>query len=82
MLASVLNTTTAVHASIQVVRAFIKLRLLLATNVELTRKLAKLENSLTQGRTLRLVLTFFNGKLTRPFDTRPLILLAGGFEYG
>ncbi|HEY4476972.1 MAG TPA: ORF6N domain-containing protein [Candidatus Paceibacterota bacterium] len=44
MLASVLNTTIAVHASIQVVRAFVRLRRLLATNVNLARKLAELEN--------------------------------------
>lgn len=44
MLASVLNTAIAVHASIQVVRAFVRLRRLLATNVYLARKLAELEN--------------------------------------
>ena len=44
MLASVLNTTVAVHASIQVVRAFVRFRRLLVTNVGLARKLAELEN--------------------------------------
>ena len=43
MLASVLNSPVAVQASIQVVRAFIRLRQLLASNEDLARKLAALE---------------------------------------
>ncbi len=43
MLASVLNSPVAVQASIQVVRAFIRLRRILATHRELARKLAQLE---------------------------------------
>jgi phage regulator Rha-like protein len=43
MLASVLNSRVAVQASIQVVRAFIRLREILATHKELARKLAELE---------------------------------------
>lgn len=43
MLASVLNSPVAVQASIQVVRAFIRLREILATHRELARKLADLE---------------------------------------
>lgn len=43
MLASVLNSPVAVHASIQVVRAFIRLREILATHKELAIKLAHLE---------------------------------------
>jgi phage regulator Rha-like protein len=43
MLASVLNSPVAVQASIQVVRAFVKLREMLATHRELGRKLAQLE---------------------------------------
>jgi len=43
MLASVLNSPTAVQASIEVVRAFIRLRELLSSHVELARKLATLE---------------------------------------
>jgi hypothetical protein len=44
MLASVLNSPAAVHASVQVVRAFIRLRSLLASHVELARKLDELED--------------------------------------
>ena len=43
MLASVLNSPVAVRASLQVVRAFVRLRELLASNQELARKLAELE---------------------------------------
>ena len=43
MLASVLNTSTAVETSILIVRAFIKLREILLTNKELSKKLAELE---------------------------------------
>jgi hypothetical protein len=43
MLASVLNSTTAVQASIAVVRAFLRLRQLLSTQTDLARKVAVLE---------------------------------------
>ena len=43
MLAAVLNSSIAVQASIAVVRAFIRLRVVLATHKELARKLALLE---------------------------------------
>ena len=46
MLASVLNTPVAVQASVQVVRAFVRLRELLASNTELAGKLAELERKL------------------------------------
>jgi len=44
MLASVLNSPAAIAASIQVVRAFIQLRGLLAAHRELARRLDELEN--------------------------------------
>jgi len=43
MLASVLNSPVAIEASVQVVRAFVKLRQLLASNADLARKLITLE---------------------------------------
>jgi|SRR5688500_10394674 len=43
MAANVLNSKKAVQASVQVVRAFIKLRQMLASNAELARKLSDLE---------------------------------------
>ena len=44
MLANVLNSERAALASVQVVRAFGRLRQMLASNAELARKLAALEN--------------------------------------
>lgn len=43
MAATVLNTPRAVDVSVQVVRAFVKLREIIATNKELARKLQELE---------------------------------------
>lgn len=43
MLATVLNSETAIQANIAIMRAFVKLRQLLASNVELARKLNALE---------------------------------------
>ena len=44
MLAAVLNSKSAIEASIQVVRAFVWMRQQLAANKELTQKLMELEN--------------------------------------
>lgn len=46
MLATVLNSPIAVRASIQVVRAFIRLRRMLSTNKELAHKLTQLERKI------------------------------------
>ena len=43
MLASVLNSESAVRASVQVVRAFVRLRQILSTHKDLARKLEQLE---------------------------------------
>ena len=43
MLATVLNSENAVHANIAIMRAFVKLRQMLASNTELARKLDALE---------------------------------------
>lgn len=43
MLATVLNSERAVHANIAIMRAFVKLRQMLASNTELARKLDVLE---------------------------------------
>jgi phage regulator Rha-like protein len=45
MLASVLNSQTAIEASIQVVRAFVKMRSLLASHEELAKRIEKLEKT-------------------------------------
>ena len=46
MAASILNSERAIQASIYVVRAFVKLRQLLATHKELAQKLIELEQKL------------------------------------
>jgi hypothetical protein len=46
MAATILNSSRAVEKSLYVVRAFVKLRELLASNKDLARKLAALERSL------------------------------------
>ena len=43
MAANVLSSKAAVQASVQVVRAFIRLRQMLASNAELARKLSEIE---------------------------------------
>jgi hypothetical protein len=47
-LANVLNSSRAVQVSLQIVRTFVRLRQLLATNAELARKLGALENKYDQ----------------------------------
>jgi hypothetical protein len=44
MLSSVLHSNRAIHVNIEIMRAFVRLRQLLATNVALARKLAALES--------------------------------------
>src|SRR5688572_26820745 len=46
MLASVLNSPIAVEASVRVVRAFVRLRQVLASNSDLARKLKQIEKKL------------------------------------
>ncbi len=48
MLATVLNSPVAIEASIQVVRAFIKLRQILATHKKLAVKIEKLEKRIEE----------------------------------
>jgi len=43
MLSSVLNSKRAIHVNIEIMRAFVRLRQMLASNVDLARKLAALE---------------------------------------
>lgn len=43
MAANVLNSERAVHASVEVVRAFVRLRLLLTSNADLSHRLDVLE---------------------------------------
>jgi len=53
MVASVLNTPRAIEASIFVVRAFVKLREVLATHKQLARKFADLEKRINKEQGVR-----------------------------
>lgn len=48
MLATVLNSPTAIEASIQVVRAFVRLRTVLATHQDIAKKIDELENKVNK----------------------------------
>lgn len=77
MAASVLNSPRAIEMSVYVVRAFIKLRELLASNIELARKLEALERSLAtlDARTRKQfeeVYFAIKALMVRPTQSRPI----------
>lgn len=47
MLASVLNSDTAIHASVEIVRVFVKMRSMIIANKDLVKKIDALEEKLT-----------------------------------
>ena len=66
MAATVLKSRQAVEMSVYVVRAFVKLRELLASNTQLSKKLAELERKLqTHDRAILEILAAMR-RLTRP----------------
>jgi phage regulator Rha-like protein len=71
MLASVLNTPIAVQASIQVVRAFIRLRQILATHKELARRLDDMEKKYDEK--FRVVFEAIRQLMAPPAPKRPQI---------
>ena len=71
MLASILNTPTAIQTSVLIVRAFVKLREILLTNKELSKKLTELEAKYdkqftTVFKALRELMQVENIKKSRP----------------
>jgi hypothetical protein len=68
MAANVLNSPTAVQASIQVVRAFVRLRQLLASHEELARKLEALERK--YDKRFRVVFDTIRALMTPPETKR------------
>ena len=71
MLANVLRSPRAVRASIQVVRAFVHLRQILAVNEDLARKITALESKVGEhDADLQEVLDILH-KLGEPVSTRP-----------
>ena len=61
MLASVLNSDRAINVNIQIIRTFVKIRELLATNEALQRKVMEMEKK-------------YDGKIKEIFDTLGLLL--------
>ena len=61
MLASVLNSERAINVNIQIIRTFVKIRELLATNESLQRKMIDMERK-------------YDGKIKEIFDTLGLLL--------
>lgn len=68
MAANVLNSERAVRASVEVVRAFVRLRQLLASNAELARKLEELEKK--YDRQFKVVFDAIRELMTPPSPTR------------
>jgi len=66
MAASVLNSSRAIEVSVYIVRAFVKLREMLATHKQLVRKLNELEKKLTSHDTQILSLVKAIQELTAP----------------
>lgn len=71
MAANVLNSERAVHASVEVVRAFVRLRLLLASNAELSGRLDDLENK--YDRQFKVVFDAIRQLMSPPIPTRKQI---------
>jgi len=76
MAASVLNSKRAIETSVQVVRAFVRLRQMLASNAELSRKLVALEKkydikSRAVFETIHQLMTPSDPKKKRPIGFAP-----------
>ena len=73
MLASMLNSPIAVHASIQIVRAFVRMRHVLAQDKELARRVERLEKKTDLHDTdIRLILQDIRKLLNRPEPALPM----------
>jgi hypothetical protein len=71
MLATVLNTSIAVQTSIQVVRAFIKLREMTATHKELAHKLTQLERKIgIHDKDIKVIFEAIHQLMTPPQKSR------------
>ena len=72
MLASVLNSVLAIETSVQIVRAFVKLREILSTNAELSKKIMELEKKYDNQ--FKVVFEALRALMAEPQKTdRPLI---------
>lgn len=74
MLATVLNSAVAIEASIQVMRAFVKLREILSTHKKLAQKLHALERKIEeQDEKIYTIFEATNSLMTPPEKKRPKI---------
>ncbi len=71
MAANILNSERAVKASVQVVRAFVRLRQMLGSNTELARKLEELESK--YDRRFKVVFDAIRQLMSPPFSRRKQI---------
>ncbi|MHB8473739.1 MAG: ORF6N domain-containing protein [Gammaproteobacteria bacterium] len=68
MLSSVLRSDRAIHVNIEIMRAFVRLRQMLASNVELARKLAALESQYDEQ--FKVVFTAIREPMTPPLPKK------------
>ena len=81
MLANVLKSSAAVRASIQVVRAFVRLRQFLATNAKLARQIEALEEKVGEHATeLQAILDMLQNILEPPPPRRSIGFVGPGKE--
>ncbi len=75
MVSAVLNTSVAITASIQIARAFVKIRELLATHKDLARKLEDLEKKYDTK--FKVVFNALRELMEKPSSDAPLIRIKG-----
>ena len=81
MLANVLKSSRAITASIQVVRAFVRLRAILATHVELAQKLKELEAKIGEhDESIRSIFEAIRQLMTLPEEERKPIGFHGALK--
>lgn len=76
MLASVLKSETAINASLNIVRAFVKLREILSSNKELARKIEEMEKKYDDH--FKIVFSAIRQLMEEPIDTEREAL---GYKY-
>ncbi len=71
MLASILNSELAIKTSVEIIRAFVKMRTLLASHKELTKKIESIEETLsTHDEKIREILTVIKKLILFDYETK------------
>ena len=70
MLASVLRSSTAIKVNIEIIRTFVRLREMLASNAELARRLVELENK--YDKQFKIVFDAIRQLMTTPATAKPI----------